>query len=358
MNCLVCKSSDLLGPAMDAILAGVLVIEKDTNRIAAINGTAAKLLGIEPDNAIGSSCRGLICQGPCLVDQSTRPVESVIRLGNKMITVLRHCQQISIQGRDYLVESLLDISELRQENARQANLLEQLELANKELKEFAYVVSHDLKAPLRGIKSLATWIASDYADRLDDEGRDQLKLLVGRVSRLEELIDGILQYSRAGRPSEQEQVVDLAELVPAVVDILSPPPHIKVTIEQPLPKVRADKTRMIQVFQNLINNAIKFMDKPEGLIRVGCTADGAFWRFHVADNGPGIDSKHFDRIFQLFQTLAPKDDSNSTGVGLAVVKKIITFYRGRIWVESQLGKGSTFLFTLPNLCDQIDQVIT
>jgi len=114
-----------------------------------------------------------------------------------------------------------------------------------------------------------------------------------------------------------------------------------------LPQVQTDKTRVSQIFQNLLSNAIKFMDKPQGQIRIGCVQDGDFWRFSVADNGPGIEEKYFDRIFKLFQTLAPRDECESSGVGLAVVKKIVRFYGGKVWVESKVGEGSTFFFTLP-----------
>lgn len=222
-----------------------------------------------------------------------------------------------------------------------------LEAVNEELTNFAYVVSHDLKAPLRGIGSLADWLSTDYSEALDGQGQDYLRLLRQRVRRLDGLIDGILQYSRIGRVRETIVPVHLQQLVEEVVDALHPPERIRVTIENPLPTVRAEPTRMQQLFQNLIANAINYLDKPAGDIRVGCAADGAMWRFHVADNGPGIDSAQHDKIFQLFQTLQPRDRVESTGVGLAIVKKIVDLFGGRVWVESEPGRGSTFFFTLP-----------
>lgn len=222
-----------------------------------------------------------------------------------------------------------------------------LKAVNEELTNFAYVVSHDLKAPLRGIGSLADWLSTDYSERLDGQGQEYLRLLRQRVRRLDGLIDGILQYSRIGRVRETIVPVPLQPLVEEVVDALHPPAHVHVTIENPLPVVRAEPTRMQQLFQNLIANAINYLDKPEGDIRVGCIADGAMWRFHVADNGPGIDPAQYDKIFQLFQTLQPRDRVESTGVGLAIVKKIVDLFGGRVWVESEPGRGSTFFFTLP-----------
>jgi signal transduction histidine kinase len=132
-----------------------------------------------------------------------------------------------------------------------------------------------------------------------------------------------------------------------VVDLLAPPPGILVTVAPGLPSVRGEPTRVQQVFHNLISNAIKHMERPDGTVRVDCADAGDYWRFSVADNGPGIDPRHFERIFQLFQTLAPRDRVESTGVGLALVKKIVEMYRGKVWVESAPGAGATFLFTWP-----------
>ncbi|MEN6578362.1 MAG: ATP-binding protein [Phycisphaerales bacterium] len=236
----------------------------------------------------------------------------------------------------------------------QTRLVQELENANqqsarvnKELNDFAYVVSHDLKAPLRGIKTLAGWIASDCADRLDAEAKEQLSLMLNRVDRMHDLIDGILQYSRIGRITEEKARVDLNELVPQIVDLLAAPKHIEIAIRDELPVVECERTRITQVFQNLIGNAIKYMDKPQGHITIGCRGDREWWTFSVADDGPGIDEKYFGRIFQLFQTLSPRDESESTGIGLTLVKKIVELNGGRVWVESTLGQGSTFLFSLP-----------
>ena len=131
-----------------------------------------------------------------------------------------------------------------------------------------------------------------------------------------------------------------------VLDLLNPPDHIQITIDPDFPTIVAERTRMFQVFQNLISNAVKFLDKPRGEISVQCQEDGAYWKFSVADNGPGIEPRHQDRIFQIFQTLQSRDEVESTGIGLALVKKIVELYGGTIWVESTIGKGSTFSFTL------------
>jgi signal transduction histidine kinase len=240
-----------------------------------------------------------------------------------------------------------EIGEREKAERRQAQLLKELESVNQELKDFAYIASHDLKAPLRAIKTLADWISTDYAAKLDQEGQEQLNLLRQRADRMHNLIDGILQYSRVGRVREKLVEVELDKLLPEIIDILASPANIKITVECELPTVKCEETRITQVFQNLLSNAVKYMDKPEGLIRVGCSGENEFWKFSVADNGPGIEQKHWDRIFKIFQTLAPRDEFESTGIGLTVVKKIVEMYGGKIWLESEVGKGTTFFFTFP-----------
>jgi PAS domain S-box-containing protein len=242
-----------------------------------------------------------------------------------------------------------DVTERKMAEERQAQLLKELESANRELNDFAYIVSHDLKAPLRAIGSLATWILTDYTDKFDKDGKEQMNLLLSRVKRMHDLIEGILQYSRAGRTKEEKVEVNLNELVPGVIDMIGSPENIEIKIENELPTILCEKIRIQQVFQNLLSNAIKFMDKPKGEINIGCVEDGASWRFSVADNGPGIEEKHFGKIFQIFQTLSPRDVFESTGIGLSVVKKIIEMYGGKVWVESKVNHGSTFFFTLPKV---------
>jgi PAS domain S-box-containing protein len=240
-----------------------------------------------------------------------------------------------------------DITERKQSDERQAQLIAELESANRELDEFAYIVSHDIKAPLRAMASLADWVATDYADRLDDAGREKMRLLISRVRQIDGMIDAVLQYSRTLRSKEEVLETSIGEVVRQTVEMLSPPPHIRVSIQQDLPVIRCERTRIQQVFQNLIGNAVKFIDKPEGLIQVSCTSEGDYWKFGVADNGPGIDKRHFTRIFQMFQTIHPRDESRGSGIGLALVKKIVEMYGGVVWVDSVTGKGSTFYFTLP-----------
>jgi PAS domain S-box-containing protein len=255
--------------------------------------------------------------------------------------------EMQLGARRMFTGMVRDISERKLAEEHNRRLMQEISSANEELTNFAYVVSHDLKAPLRGIGSLADWLATDYAEQFNDEGKEHMRLLINRVHRMGSLIDGILQYSRVGRVKEAHTPVDLNRLLADVVDLLAPPPRFRITVAPGLPTVLIEPTRIQQVFHNLISNAIKYMDKPDGRIDIDCADDGSHWRFSVRDNGPGIEQRHFERIFQLFQTLASRDRVESTGVGLALAKKIVEMYQGRIWLESQTGQGSTFWFTLP-----------
>lgn len=239
-----------------------------------------------------------------------------------------------------------DITERRQAQEKQALLLEQVEKANRELTDFAYVVSHDLKAPLRAIKNLVTWISEDCRDVLGSESREQMDLLTGRVDRMQMLIDGVLQYSRAGRSRENAVPIDLNELLDDILEMLDPPDYIEVDRDVNLPTIHAERTRIQQVFQNLLSNALKFINRPDGRITIDFVEQEDCWQFSVADNGPGIEEKYFNLIFDMFKTLQPRDEFESTGVGLTVVKKVVQYYGGRVWVESTLGEGTTFFFTL------------
>ena len=240
-----------------------------------------------------------------------------------------------------------EITERKRLEQQNTEIMKELEAANQELSDFAYIVSHDLKAPLRGISSLASWLVTDYSDKLGAEGNEQLNLIANRVKRLGGLVDGILAYSRAGREREQRLTVDLDARVRNVIELLAPPLHIVIEIATPLPHVTIEPFKAQQVFQNLLSNAIKFMDKPAGRVGVSCVEEESCWHFAIADNGPGIETKYFDRIFELFETLARRDEVESTGVGLSLVKRIIELEGGKIWVESTAGAGATFHFTLP-----------
>lgn len=226
-------------------------------------------------------------------------------------------------------------------------LIHDLELSNQELKEFAYIISHDLKTPIRGIGQLSGWLAHDYADLFDEKGTETLQLLIGRVKRLDRFIDGIRLYSEIGRTPKTEEPLNMNLLMRDILSSFTLPNHIRITQENDLPEIIADKQLMKQLFQNLLDNAVKFMDKQEGKIRIKCIEEESCWKFSIADNGPGIEEKYHEKVFQIFKTLTPRDKMENTGIGLTIVKKIITLSGGKIWIQSKNDEGSTFFFTLP-----------
>lgn len=242
-----------------------------------------------------------------------------------------------------------NITEQKKIEELKANLIQKLEAVNSELKEFAYVVSHDLKAPLRGVFTLATWIKEDYADKFDKKGLEEMDLLMNRVKRMDQLINGILQYSRIGRTEEEKVEIDLNQEISQIINSLNIPSHIEVEIDTTLPTLEIARTRLNQIFQNLLSNAINYNDKKKGMINIGCHESDDDWKFYIKDNGPGIPKKYFKRIFQIFQTLQSKDKKESTGIGLTTIKKIIEMYDGKIWLDSKVGEGTTFYFTLPKV---------
>ncbi len=225
-------------------------------------------------------------------------------------------------------------------------LIVTLERKNAELDQFAYVASHDLKAPLRGIANLSQWIEDDLGDRMDDQARYHMRLLRGRVTRLEGLIDGILSYSRAGRADSSANEVDTRALVDEVWELLAAPPTAKLVLGA-LPSLFTARVPLQQVLMNLIGNAIKYNPERELTVEVGAHGEGDATTFYVKDDGVGIPPEFHDRIWGLFQTLESRDRVESTGIGLAVVRKIVEARGGRAWVESAAGAGATFGFTWP-----------
>ncbi|HEX5063544.1 MAG TPA: GAF domain-containing protein [Kofleriaceae bacterium] len=227
-------------------------------------------------------------------------------------------------------------------------LISQLEKTNAELDQFAYVASHDLKAPLRGIANLAQWIEDDLGDKMDEEGRYHMGLLRGRVSRLENLIEGILAYSRVGRDEEAAVDIDIATFVREIWELISAQPTSKLTVGE-LPRLVTQKVPLQQVLMNLMSNAVKY-NAGKVHIEVGARKHGDAWAIYVKDDGVGIPPEFQQRIWGLFQTLEPRDKVESTGIGLAVVRKIVEARGGRAWVESEAGTGATFWFTWPADC--------
>lgn len=218
---------------------------------------------------------------------------------------------------------------------------------NKELDQFTYVVSHDLKAPLRAIATLSEWIEEDLEGTLDEENRQQMDLLRKRVHRMEALINGLLQFSRVGRCQSTVETVKVGELLIDIIDSLAPPPAFKIEVQGQMPALQTDPLMLQQVFSNLLSNAIKHHHKPKGHICIAVRPQGNSYEFAVSDDGPGIASDYHDKVFQIFQILDSRDTTENTGIGLSIVKKIIETQGGTIQLESEPDQGTTFRFTWP-----------
>lgn len=354
-------SEERLRAVVETAGEGIITIDA-AGRVGSFNPAAERLFGYRADEVLGRNVNMLMpepdrsAHDGYLQRYLASGVPHVIGTGAQVTGLRRDGTPVPLHlavtemrlGTQRLFTGILhDLTEQRAAQQRQDELIDDLRNVNEELRSFAYVVSHDLKAPLRGIGSLADWLVSDYTDKLDDQGREYLALMKGRVTRMDALIDGILEYSRVGRVQQPPVEVDLNALVTDVLQMLAPPPQMAVHVEGPLPTVVGEQVRLQQVFQNLISNAIRHRDQPKGQVWVSCRDAGDDWQFSIADDGPGIEPRHHERIFQLFQVLTPRDRKESTGVGLALVKRIIETHGGRVWVEAQPGQGSTFHFTLP-----------
>jgi signal transduction histidine kinase len=224
----------------------------------------------------------------------------------------------------------------------------ELERSNADLDSFAYVASHDLKAPLRGIRNLAEWIAQDIQSTATEDSRDNLRLLRNRVDRLDSLLESLLTYSRVGRKIDDAEEVNTSKLVAEINDYLAPPDGFHITCGSEMPSLFTPKAPLEQVIRNLINNAIKHHDRGQGQVVISATEQGDRIEFRVEDDGPGIATEFHARIFQMFQTLKSRDQVEGSGMGLAIVKKTIEGFGGSIRVVSNPPRrGSIFIFTWP-----------
>ena len=242
------------------------------------------------------------------------------------------------------IKSAVNLRERKEVEIKNRELLVKLEKSNLELEEYAHIVSHDLKSPLRSISALNSWIQSDNEGKFDEFSLQNFKDIDNTLETMENLISNILEYSSINNNEEIKDKVDLNVLVEELKTVLYVPSHISVNILNKLPVVIGDKTKFQQLFQNLISNAIKFIDKDKGIINVNVEEEDLFYKFSIEDNGIGVEKKHFDKIFKIFQSL--KSSKDSSGIGLSIVKKIIDIYNGEVWLESEINKGTTFYFTI------------
>ncbi|WP_407556584.1 PAS domain S-box protein [Winogradskyella sp. 4-2091] len=238
----------------------------------------------------------------------------------------------------------LDITDLKSLQIQKESLLSKLERSNNELQEYAHIVSHDLKSPLRSIDALVSWLKEDNKGKLDEMSLKNFELIESTLEKMEQLISDVLDYSSVGTDSNDKADVNLDQMLTDLTTILYIPEHIAINSLNPLPTIQGDPTKLQQLFQNLISNAVKFIDKEKGLITIDVEDLKSHYKFSIEDNGIGIDKQFHDKIFKIFHALNKSKDS--TGIGLSIVKKIVDLHEGQIWLESQVNVGTTFYFTL------------
>lgn len=248
---------------------------------------------------------------------------------------------IDLNTSDYIKEQTIEIIKI---NKQREELLYSLEKQNQSLNEYAHVVSHDLKSPLRSIYSLITWIKEENEANFNPTTEEYFTLIQKKVEKMNHLIQGILTYSKIDKVHIVNEEVDLNDLVQNILNMVFVPEHIKIKIANKLPTIKADGFRMQQLFQNLINNAINFNDKPNGLVEIACIEKEGHFVFSIKDNGVGISKKNHEKIFFIFESIA--QDDKSSGIGLSIVKRILDNSNEKIWLDSQENKGTTFFFTL------------
>jgi signal transduction histidine kinase len=276
-----------------------------------------------------------------LINQISKRIGKMVQMAD---TIASGNYDVSMYdpGNDELTALSASLNHMAKELSRNISLLKE---KNEELDQFAHIVSHDLKGPLRGIDNVVSWIEEDHKEELAPKVDEYLQLIKGRVTRAENLIQGILSYARIGKEIVPKEQVDVNKLVEEVLDSVSLPGNIKVSVTTRLPVLTTEKIPLFQVFSNLVSNAIKYNDKQQGEISIYSDDLGDKFEFFVRDNGPGISEQYHKKIFVIFQTLKERDSFESTGVGLAIVKKILDKRQEKITVQSIPGEGAVFSFT-------------
>jgi PAS domain S-box-containing protein len=250
----------------------------------------------------------------------------------------------------YVVCTAHDITERKRMEGVLLGYIEAIKKSNKELDDFSYIISHDLKEPLRSIDAFSRFLEQEAGGSLTGEAQGYLQRIRSNAGRMKALIEDLLELSRLSKRPNQLQQVSVAKVFDEVkgrFDYLLQERKVQLIVPEDLPVITCEPVRLGEVFANLISNAIKYNDKPQPRIEIGSRLNDGYYEFSVRDNGPGIESQYFEKIFEIFQRLGRKEEQEGTGVGLTIVKKIVELHHGRVWVESTVGQGATFYFTIP-----------
>lgn len=335
---------------------GLVEVDND-DKILMVNQSFCEMCGYHEDELIGQTGGKLF---PITEEQNIITKENKKRLDGESNSYEINVKDKQGTPRNWLISGApnynlegevigsigihLDITELKNLEKQKEKILKELEKSNNELYEYAHIVSHDLKSPLRSIDALVSWIKMDNEGKFDAPTLQNLKLIEDTLQIMENLISNILDYSSAGSETAEIIDVDLNTTMKDLRRLLFVPEHITINLLKKLPVVKGDPTKFQQLFQNLMSNAIKFSDKDHGIVEIDVVEEPSYYQFSVRDNGIGIDKKFHDRIFKIFHSL--NKSKESTGIGLSIVKKIVDLYEGNIWLESELGEGTTFFFTI------------
>ena len=290
----------------------------------------------------------IVCTARDITERKKAEEERALIKGLKEREELLKRQKQGIEDSRRAIKNVaMDLEKSKEKLEKQKKSLEE---TNKELDDFTYIVSHDLKEPLRSIDAFSKFIVEDYRDKLDVQGREYLERIRANAGRMQALIEDLLEISRLERKKNLFGEVQAKELIAEVklrLEYAIKQKDAEIIVRDKLPKIFCDRVRLAEVFLNLISNGIKFNDKPQPRIEIGSSQTGTFYEFYVKDNGPGIEEQYFEKIFEIFQRLGRREEYGGTGAGLTIVKKIVQMHKGRIWVESKIGEGTTFYFTVP-----------
>ncbi len=351
-------------------MADAVVLADTNGDIVSFNTAAVTIFGYSEQEIIGQNVRILMSDphrsqhDSYLNNFKGGAKPKIIGIGREVTALKKSGEQFPIylaiadmklDGQFYFSAVIRDISEQKHHESELARYTldlaknnTDLERSNRELNDFAYVASHDLKAPLRGVLQIVNWIEEDLDGTLSEQVQDYFSLMKNRIGRLEKLLDDLLSYSRAGRNHGDFTEVDLAKMAADLFELLDPPKDVKLIIDEPLPVFNTLVTPLEIIIRNLINNAIKHHNKPDGVITISAKKIDAGYSISITDNGPGIAPRFHDKVFGIFQTLRPRDELEASGMGLAVVKKLVETYQGNISIISDGESGTEMSFTWPN----------
>ncbi|WP_442265903.1 PAS domain-containing sensor histidine kinase [Tenacibaculum sp. ZS6-P6] len=323
------------------------------NKILSANNNFMKMTGFEEEKIVNKDIRDLFKKEKIIefIQQRNKDKKGkksgsyefkfINNLNQEKVLLVSAAPNFDIQGEiTGSIGIVLDITHIKKLESQKEELLKKLEQRNIELEEYAHIVSHDLKSPLRSISALTSWLKEDYGVELGEEGTQNIDMIQEVVEKMERLINDILNYSSINNDGAPSEEIDTYKIIYDISKLIYVPKHIKIQIDKNLPKIKADKVRIQQLFQNLMSNAVNYIDKKEGLISVHVKEKKKSYVFSVKDNGVGIKKEYHNKIFEVFQSLGNHKDS--TGIGLSIVKKIVDVYNGKIWLESEEGVGTTF----------------